>query len=508
MRKSGGIGLQSSVFSAGLLLSHGLFAASIAFLISLFPSSSALAAPLKPRFDDSYRADRLLIPVQGRNVGNRPVTPINGSGAGGNSGNASGQGNANGQGSGNGSAPSGNSGNAPGQGNANGQGSGNGNTPSENSESDQESGETAGGGNEGGDEGTSPGTVTVSVRAADVRRAQAQAITRDMVSTAAVQSTAVTATEAVTTQVQQVVEDGAELKSGESMNGALSAVQHYGLRNGLSVFTVSGISRMRHDGFTISTPDKSFKSSAFESIAYGLTVGTRWDASKQFDLTANKLIFGAFGNGSLTDLSVGGDDDLLVGNGQVTSFTAGGYSLYNAQPFYLLGIASYSWAWSDMDGNGDYGDMSVQSDGYLLSGNIGALLPMGQASLDLRVGTTFSEGFVANYTDGNGAFYSDAELREVNGSASAKLVFTEKFEQMTLRPFVQAGVNQRLDQTNEVVIDGIAHNFDDADFSVFGRVGIDINHTDQIQSYFAMRGEKSEDREEIAGQLGLTFKLD
>jgi hypothetical protein len=73
---------------------------------------------------------------------------------------------------------------------------------------------------------------------------------------------------------------------------------------------------------------------------------------------------------------------------------------------------------------------------------------------------------------------------------------------------VQGGVTQRFDQSNEVLVDGVPYRFRDDDLSVFGRIGFDAILGDSLQSYNAVRGEKSSDREAIAAQAGFTLKLD
>jgi len=205
---------------------------------------------------------------------------------------------------------------------------------------------------------------------------------------------------------------------------------------------------------------------------------------------------------------VGGDGEPLIGEGAIRSYALGAYSLFNSRPFYMLGIASHSWAHADLNSAIDGADASPDSRGYLLSGNIGALLPAGGAFLDLRVGATFAQGQIDNYRDSAGIAYTDADISDTSGSASAKLLFTHQAQWATLKPFVQAGVTQRFDESNEVLADGVPYSFHDADFSVFGRVGVDISHGDSFQAYVAVRGEKSEDRDSIAGQVGFTLKLD
>lgn len=322
------------------------------------------------------------------------------------------------------------------------------------------------------------------------------------------QSSALTGAATAISQVQNLVDREIQPSDGANLNLTLSGAYQYSLRDGLSVFTVSGVSREQHDGFTITSPTGSFEGSAFEVWTYGLTAGTRWDASNTLGLQPNALVLGGFGNVSSSDLKVGAGSEPLIGEGSIRSYAVGGYSLFNARPFYVLGIASQSWAHADLTSTASDTQASSDSAGYIVSGNIGALLPAGEAFLDLRLGTSFTKGQVDDYKDGAGTAYTDGEIRETSGSASAKLLFTEHLLGATLKPFVQAGVTQRFDDSNKVLADGVPYSFDDADLSVFGRLGVDISHGDTVQSYIAVRGEKSEDRESLAGQVGFTLKFE
>jgi hypothetical protein len=119
----------------------------------------------------------------------------------------------------------------------------------------------------------------------------------------------------------------------------------------------------------------------------------------------------------------------------------------------------------------------------------------------------WSRAAVDDYRDSAGLTYRDGVAAELSGSASAKLFFQRRFGRNTVRPFAQAGVAQRLAHTNAVEIEGRKYTFDDADLGMFGRLGVDID-TEGFQSYLAVRGEKSADREVISLQIGLTMKLD
>jgi hypothetical protein len=438
----------------------------------------------------------------------------NGQGNGHGNGQANGQGNGQANGQGNGQANGQGNGQANGQGNgqANGQGNGQANGQGNGQANGQGNGQANGQGNgqaNGQDNGQANGQGNGQANGQGNGQANGQG-NGQANSVKPVQSVAATAAKTVATQIQNLLEQEIEPRdgAGANFNSALSGVYQQCFRDGLSVFTLSGISRERHDGFTVTSPAGSFQGTPFETLTYGLTAGARWDASHALGLERSTLVVGGFGNVSSSDLKVGGDGEQLIGEGAIRSYALGAYSLFNSRPFYMLGIASHSWAHADLNSPIDGADASPDSRGYLLSGNIGALVPAGSAVFDLRVGATFAQGQIEDFRNSAGIAYTDADLSDTSGSASAKLLFRHQAQWATLRPFVQVGITQRFDESNKVLADGVPHNFHDADFSVFGRVGVDISRGDSFQAYVAVQGEKSKDRDGIAGQVGFTLELD
>ncbi len=73
----------------------------------------------------------------------------------------------------------------------------------------------------------------------------------------------------------------------------------------LSMFMVSGVKSLSHDGFSTTSLVGNGTSPAFDETDYGLTLGVRWDASRQFDLAPNTVTFGVIGNYTHTDLDFG-----------------------------------------------------------------------------------------------------------------------------------------------------------------------------------------------------------
>jgi hypothetical protein len=431
--------------------------------------------------------------ANGAGNGNGGANPGNGNG------NGQANGNANGAGNGNGGSNAGNgNGNGQANGNANGAGNGNGGTNAGNGNGNGQANGNANGssnGNGGANAGNGNGQANGNANGSGAQEAlSAQAIA------------AAPAASGVS-QVQQFIEKGLEGKAGAKLNGTLAGIQQYSVHGDLSVFTVSGVTRLQHDGLTVSTPGDTFQGPAFTAWTYGLTAGVRWDGSRAFGLSPDTLLFGGFGHYATTDLNIEDGDRREDGSGSIKGYSVGGYTLLNMQPFYVLGIFNHGWSHAEISTPGGV-ELAPEGSGYLLSANAGALVAVGaNVKLDLRVGVDLSRATVDDYRDSTGLAYTGGLISESTGSASAKLFSQHQLGAVSIRPFAQAGVSQRFDQRNEVEIDGAPFSFTDAEFSVFGRVGIDID-AGGFQSYLAFRGERSADRVVLGAQVGITIKLD
>jgi hypothetical protein len=445
---------------AGAYVSRIILAAAVAGATWAIGSRPADTAPLiKPEIF-AARKNVYLLPAQARPGQDNGQGPGNGNGAGNGNGNGPGNGNGNGPGNGNGNGPGNGNGNGPGNGNGNGPGNGNGN------------------GN--GAAGVPP-----------------------LAQNAAVVAPGLT----IVHQVQQVVEKDLA-KDGAKLNGALGGIHSYSMGNGLSAFTVSGLSHLRHQGFEISTPGESFRGPAFDTLTYGLTTGVRWDGSDALGLSPNTLTFGAFGNYSTSNVDIGAEAAGLLGKADVESFGVGGYALYNLRPFYLLGVFAHSWTHAETDNARNGVGFDQDGTGHVASAGAGTIVPLGGGlDVDLRLGVNMIHGSFEDYWDSGGSVYQDASVHETSGTGSAKLFFSQRLDDTIFRPFAQAGFSRRFSGENTVTVDGAEFRYDDSDLAAFGRIGIDIDHGESFQSYFALRGDASSDYEAISGQFGVTFKL-
>jgi hypothetical protein len=281
----------------------------------------------------------------------------------------------------------------------------------------------------------------------------------------------------------------------------------------LSMFMVSGVTRLSHDGFNTSSALGNGTTPDFDETDAGLTLGVRWDASRQFDLAPNTFTFGVVGNYTHTDIDVGTNAALApfihdTGSANVDSWSAGTFGLLTDGRKYALVTVNATFGAPETKNLALGSTAEYDTFGIAASAMSGVLIPVGRATLDLRGGFTFVSADGDNYTDSAGVHYRNAELEDISGQISARLFQAMKLDDGTARPFIQGGLTQRLHYSNEVNVEGVNFSFDDADTTVFARAGVDFDINHALQAYLAVRGDVNESSEAIAGQVGLTFKLD
>jgi hypothetical protein len=285
--------------------------------------------------------------------------------------------------------------------------------------------------------------------------------------------------------------------------------------NELSMFAVSGVTRLSHEGYRTSSalPGGNGMTPEFDETDIGLTVGLRWDASHHAGLDKGVLTFGLIANYTHTEIDLGTNDVLAqyfdrTGSADVDSFSLGSFGLITDGRKYGLVTVTGTLGAPQTENFVLGSTADYDTAGIAVSAMGGVLIPMGATTLDLRGGFNFIRAGAADYADSAGVHFSDAELEEISGTVSAKLSRQVKLEDGSFRPFMQGGLTQRLHYSNEVDVEGATFSFDDADTTVFARAGVDFDIDRFLQAYVAVRGDANESLEAVAAQVGLTFKLD
>ena len=280
----------------------------------------------------------------------------------------------------------------------------------------------------------------------------------------------------------------------------------------VTTFGVSGVSHTSHEGFQIEAPVGG-RTLGFDSLDAGVTLGFRVDASKAVNLPADTLTLGLFGNYTNSEIDVDLTRTLRelglsnAGNATLNSGSAGGYALLTTGTLYGLGLASGEFGQAKVD-NGPFRSNDFGTSGFASSLLGGTILSFGPVTkVDLRGGLNYLTADADNHTGFGDLQFSDGRIEQFSGTLSARLFLTWNYGRTVVRPFVQGGLDYRFHYDNEVNIDAVQFDFDEGRTTVFGRAGIDLDIGNRSQLYLAFRADHNDDFDTVAGQAGLTIKL-
>lgn len=278
----------------------------------------------------------------------------------------------------------------------------------------------------------------------------------------------------------------------------------------ISMFLISGVNKLSHDGYGMTMGGTPFgRTAEYDELDAGFTFGLRLDGSKSLGLAPNTLTFGVFGNYTRTDIDLGAMAGYpKSGKVDVDSWSVGGYGLLTDGWKYGMVTVSGTFGSPNTE-DFVYGSTSeFKTVGISTSAATGVLIPVGGAKLDLRGGLTYITVSGDDHTDSLGLHYTDAKLEDLSGSVSARLFGVMRTDGGVLRPFVQGGLNQRFHYKSEVSVEGTPFTFNDGDTTLFARAGVDFDLSRSTQAYISVRGDQGEDVQAISGQVGMTIKLD
>jgi hypothetical protein len=280
-------------------------------------------------------------------------------------------------------------------------------------------------------------------------------------------------------------------------------------------FGISGVSQTFHDGFVVKSPAVAHKRTlAFDSLDAGITLGMRFEASKIMNLPPDSLTFGVFGNYTNSDIDFEPDAVLRdfgfrnAGDGNVDSGSGGGYALLTNGRLYGLVLASGEFGSASVDDSILNSRSNFDTTGFASSLIGGIVLPLGAAAkIDFRGSLNYLICRADDFTDSANIQYRDGKLETASGALSVRLFTAWQRGQTVFRPFVQGGIDERFDYDNEIEVEGVNFSFDEGSTTLFGRVGMDFDVGDYAQAYAAFRADHNEDFDTVAGQIGLTVKL-
>ena len=253
---------------------------------------------------------------------------------------------------------------------------------------------------------------------------------------------------------------------------------------------------------------------SFEGLQRTFLPGTVTDASKAFGMKPGTLHFGFSGGQSESDTRVKATDALRsagfsdTGTTKLTSWSLGGYSLLTSNEWYAGTALGVAWGQAETE-NFVLGSTSdYDTSGFVVASFIGKVVPLTETMrVDLRGTLSFQRTVGDAHTDTAGVSYSDHVIQAADASISARLFGVFRDGDNVLRPFVQAGVTHHLTYDNELRIDGIAYQLQEADTSLFTAAGIDLEVGRAFQFSIGVRHDYSPDQENVTGRIGFTARF-
>jgi Autotransporter beta-domain len=319
-----------------------------------------------------------------------------------------------------------------------------------------------------------------------------------------------------TASAAAIVQTNSQIVDFAFAGGLLPAIQSAAVLQSVSPtvmsFGISGVSHTSHNGFQIESPGAG-RTLGFDSLDAGFTLGVRMDASRAVNLPPDWLTLGLFGNYTNSAVDVDSNPALRklalknVGDATLNAGSGGGYALLTNGAIYGLGIASGQWG--EADPRDKYlGSTDFNTTDFASSIFGGVIVPVTSVTkVDFRVGLNYLDAEAENHSGFGNLRLSDGRIEQFSGSAAARLFAVWQYERMVVRPFVQGGVDYRFLYENKINIETVEFSFDEGRTTVFGRTGVDLDIGERSQVYFAFRADHNDDFDSIAGQAGLTIRL-
>jgi hypothetical protein len=283
----------------------------------------------------------------------------------------------------------------------------------------------------------------------------------------------------------------------------------------VATFGISGVSHTFHDGFVVRSPNVGTgRSAEFDTLDAGITLGMRFDASKALNWSRDTLTVGLFGNYTNSDIDLDSNPTLRdigikhAGDASLNSGSGGGYAVVNNGRVYGLALASGEFGNASardalLDSHADF-DVS----GFSSTAAGGVVLQTGpRTKLDLRSGLNYLNTTADKHTDSVGIAFGEGELDQFSGTLSARLFGAWVYSNTVVRPFLQGGVDYQFHYENQIIVENEKFELSEGRTTLFGRVGMDFDVGDYVQTYLAFRADHNEDFDTVSGQLGLTVKL-
>lgn len=284
------------------------------------------------------------------------------------------------------------------------------------------------------------------------------------------------------------------------------------------MWNASTVQSTTHDGYRIRSSDGNdcgtSTSMPVQTQETAQLPGFMFDASSAFGLAPGSFRVGFSGGTTETETQVKASAALRdagisqASTLQLKSWSLGTFSLLTGKNWYAGSAVGATWGEADNMNfvTGSASDYSTN--GLVAAGFVGTIVPLNETTrFDLRATLSHQRTVGQAHTDSLGIVYGDHTIQSTDASLSARLFGVLRDGDLTVRPFVQAGVIHHLAYDNALTIDGIGYQLLEADTTVFAAAGVDFELARALQFSLGVRHEANSDLESWAGRVGLTYRF-
>jgi hypothetical protein len=283
------------------------------------------------------------------------------------------------------------------------------------------------------------------------------------------------------------------------------------------MWNASTVQSTSHEGFRVRSSDGNECGSSTMPAHTQQTAqlpGFMFDASSALGLAPGTFRMGFSGGTTETDTQVKASAALRdaginqASALQLKSWSLGTFSLLTGKNWYAGSAVGASWGEAESMNYVTGSSSDYSTTGLVAAGFVGTIVPLTETMrFDLRATLSHQRTVGDAHTDSLGIVYGDHTIQSTDASVSGRLFGVFRDGDLTIRPFVQAGVVHHLAYDNNLTIDGIGYQLLEADTTVFVATGVDFELARALQFSLGVRHEANSDLESWAGRVGLTYRF-
>jgi hypothetical protein len=285
----------------------------------------------------------------------------------------------------------------------------------------------------------------------------------------------------------------------------------------ISTWNAFSTETTEHEGFRVNGSQAAAACGPtlpFQTVRRAHLPGAVWDASSALGLKRGTLHVGFSGGASEMDTLVKSSATLRDagfaqgGSARMTSWSVGGFSVLTADNWYAGSAVGSTWGRTESR-NFVLGSASdYDTSAFVVAGFLGTVLPLtDDMRFDLRGTLTYQRTVGDAHSDSLGLAYGEHTIEAANAILSGRLFGVFRHGDLTIRPFMQAGVTRHLSYANELEIGGVGFALEEADVSIFAATGLDFEIDKALQLSVGVRHDWSQDHDSLTGRIGFSARL-